>query len=164
VTVLLAGPLTSFLVAGLLWALPAVLPFPAFLRERHWESPVATGLVLLFIVNVVWGALNLLPLWPFDGGRIACEVGEGLLGRSGVVPALVLSLVTVLVLTLGVLWWARTHLTNRYDPRYTLYLGYSLILLLYCFALWLSSFRALWGPAPAAAGPGPSAGPPEKPA
>jgi Zn-dependent protease len=148
VAVLLAGPLTNFVVGGLLWAVPSVVPFPAFVLEHHWESPVATGLVLLIVVNLSWGALNLLPLWPLDGGRVACEAAEALGGGRATSVALLLSVVVAGLLTLWDLWVLRTHLVNRYDPRYPLYLEYFSILLVYCFALWLSGFRALWsGPA-----------------
>jgi Zn-dependent protease len=143
VAVLLAGPLTSLLFCGLLWAVTFV-PFPEALRERGWGPAVANGLFILLWGNAAWAVLNLLPLWPFDGGRLACEAAEGLLGRRGPSLALLLSVVVTGVLTLWVLAWARLHLIDRYDPRYPLYLGYSAILLLYCFALWLSSFRALW--------------------
>jgi membrane-associated protease RseP (regulator of RpoE activity) len=144
VAVLLAGPLASLLVAGALWALVNWAPFPAFLREERLLWVVATGTYLLIVVNLVWGALNLLPLWPLDGGQIAGEAAEGLLGSRGTSLALLLSVVMAGALTLWDLWALRTHLTNRYDPRYPLYLEYFSILLVYCFAFWLSSFKALW--------------------
>jgi Zn-dependent protease len=148
--VLLAGPLVTFAIVGVLLAI-TLLPFPDWARERGWASAVGNGWWVLTWGNLVWGVLNLLPLWPLDGGQVACEAGEGLAGRRGVSLALLLSVVMAGALTLYVLSWAQTHLTERYrfDPHYPLYLGYSLILLLYCFVFWVSGFKALWGaPAP----------------
>jgi Zn-dependent protease len=142
--VLLAGPLASFLVVGVVWAIPFA-PFPAFLRERGWASPVATGLVVLSWINLWWGLLSLLPLWPLDGGQAACEAGEGLLGRRGVSLALLLSVAITGCLTLWVLLDARLHLLDRFDPRYRLQFTNYCVLLVYCFAFWAAGFRALWG-------------------
>jgi hypothetical protein len=56
-----------------------------------------------------------------------------------------LSLVGCLLLSVTVVGWARHNLTDRFDPRYPLYLFYFCILALYCYLFWMSAFRALWG-------------------
>ncbi|MCY0900425.1 MAG: site-2 protease family protein [Firmicutes bacterium] len=58
-TVAVAGPLLNFFWAALVWAFDRVLPFnPAYLD--------------LFVeTNLAIGALNLLPVAPLDGGRLA---------------------------------------------------------------------------------------------
>jgi membrane-associated protease RseP (regulator of RpoE activity) len=144
VVVLLAGPLVTFLIVGVLFAFTA-MTFPAWIKERGWGDAVANGWYVLTWCNFCWGVLNLLPLWPLDGGQIACATAEGLAGRRGVSLALLVSVAVAGALTLWDLWAMRTHLTNRYDPRYPLYLEYFSILLVYCFAFWVSSFKALWG-------------------
>lgn len=58
-----AGPLAGFIVAALVWVLKSTVlpPLPVF------------GMVLLndlLWVNLVWGAINLLPILPMDGGNI----------------------------------------------------------------------------------------------
>jgi Zn-dependent protease len=147
VAVLLAGPLVTFSIVGVLLAITAT-PFPAALAERGWASAVANGWYVATWCNLVWGVLNLLPLWPLDGGQIAGEAAEGVLGRHGVSLALLLSIGVAGALTLYALGWARAHLVDRYDPHYPLYLGYSGVLLLYCFVFWVSGFKGLWAASP----------------
>jgi Zn-dependent protease len=86
-----AGPGIQLLLWGGLWAL-----------VRSPWSPLSPGLnpillltlILLIEVNLFWPLLNLLPIWPLDGGQITREVCEGGLGSSrGVVVSLWISLV-----------------------------------------------------------------------
>lgn len=141
VIILLAGPLTSLLLAGGLFALTWA-PFPEALRGH--AAAVATGLYVLVTVNLAWGVLNLLPLWPLDGGRITREATHAVLGERGDVATLLLSLLTTAVLTVWVLVQARLRLIDRYDPRYAVTLEHSCVLLLYCFVLWTRSVGDLW--------------------
>lgn len=76
----LAGPFAGFLLAGLLavmlwasghglaWKFPVVYPV-GLTNELLWEF-----LVDLFYVNIAWGLLNLLPIYPLDGGQAAREL------------------------------------------------------------------------------------------
>ena len=86
VLVLLAGPVVGLLILAGIWGITA-FPFPEALLGGA-ATAVATGLDMVGRLNAYWALLNLLPLWPLDGGRIACELGEGLLGRRGVAAAL----------------------------------------------------------------------------
>jgi Zn-dependent protease len=45
-------------------------------------------------INIYWGLVNLLPIWPLDGGQISREIYEHYRGRDGVRLSLILSLVT----------------------------------------------------------------------
>lgn len=56
----------------------------------------------LLLANVLWTALNLLPVMPLDGGRLALQFGRKLLGRRGVIASQVLAfLVCAAVVVLG---------------------------------------------------------------
>lgn len=147
VLILLAGSLGNLLLCGILWMIadPHWNPLPVDRLGPDWTRFIAHAVEIAFLINAFWALLNVLPLWPLDGGRAAVEMGEGLLGRSGQVVALLASLVVCLLLSYTVVRWARVSLINRFDPHYALYLLYFLIQSLYCYFLWLSTFRALWG-------------------
>ena len=137
--IVLAGPLMNGLLFGAAWSI-TFLPLP-----HVWRVTFAPALWLLMWVNAFWVLLNLLPLWPLDGGRIAVELSEAVLGRRGQTLALLLSLAVTVLLMLFVIGWMRLTLINPFDVHYTIYFVYFCILSLYCYAFWLSTFRALWG-------------------
>jgi Zn-dependent protease len=72
---------SSLQAQGLLWPL-----------ERGGPRPLPTAVVMLFEINLFWPILNLLPVWPLDGGQITREVCEGAAGSRGTTVALGLSL------------------------------------------------------------------------
>jgi stage IV sporulation protein FB len=45
----------------------------------------------LCFINIAWGLLNLLPIWPLDGGQISRQVLEGVSPRNGAYLALSVS-------------------------------------------------------------------------
>ena len=47
----------------------------------------------LLLVNIFWGLMNLLPIYPLDGGQIARELLQTANPREGLRQALVLSIV-----------------------------------------------------------------------
>jgi len=146
VLVLLAGSLGNVLIFGILWlAISERTPLPVAQLGRDWSTFIANGTKMLMMINALWCLLNVLPLWPLDGGRIALEVGDALLGRRGQTLALLLSLLTCLLMSASVVVWARYFLIDRFDPAYGIYLSYFCIMALYCYLFWLVTFRALWG-------------------
>jgi membrane-associated protease RseP (regulator of RpoE activity) len=140
----LVGVVVQGVILALVWSV-TLIPFPESLQQSGWEAPLGTALVMLVWINYYWALLNLLPIWPLDGGQICVEIGEALLGRRGRVFALVFSLVVVGLIAIGVALQLSLHLQLRYDPRYVIYLQSDLVHLLFCFLFWLRGFEALWG-------------------
>jgi membrane-associated protease RseP (regulator of RpoE activity) len=149
IVVLLGGPLAGFLVVAGVWGLTFLPP------ATDPNVAIAIGLdeVWLLKINLYWALLNLVPLWPLDGGRLAAEVGEGLFGRRGVTAALVLCLIVSGLLAIEVAMLIAAQLDDRFNPFYILRLMYFCALMLFCFLFWMRTFRALWPEAqpPAAA-------------
>jgi stage IV sporulation protein FB len=87
-----AGPAAQLLLWALLW----LLAFRSgVLRQvpEAWFGPVSRAWAMLYMINLFWPLLNLLPIWPLDGGQISRDLLEGLLGSRGTSLALGLSLV-----------------------------------------------------------------------
>jgi Zn-dependent protease len=114
-----AGPLAGFLVAGLIMAvvmlsghaigfatsehridlatmgverllIQPLTVFVAFL-EPFRSMPMNEAILALLQVNVLWGLVNLLPIYPLDGGRIARELFTLGNARNGIIQSLWLS-------------------------------------------------------------------------
>jgi Zn-dependent protease len=75
-----------------------VIPMRILGGELYWQPlrSLNANLVLYKIldVNIFWGLVNLLPVYPLDGGRVArelCTLGDA---RRGIVLSLQLSIVT----------------------------------------------------------------------
>lgn len=116
IAVCFAGPLAGFLLLGILllmlWlrdsevfsAYLAIakedlgLPVDAstralqgqLLRNNRLEFFVIEQLIF---INLLWGLLNLLPIWPLDGGQISRDVCEGVSRDRGLSWSLGISLV-----------------------------------------------------------------------
>ena len=95
--------------------------------------------------NLWWVILNLLPLWPLDGGQLTLEASEALLGRHGAPLAALLSVLVVGLLTIWLGLEMRRRLANHFHPLYRLFVVEFAVLTIYCFILWLKGFRLLWG-------------------
>jgi Zn-dependent protease len=71
IAVSIAGPVAGFILAGLVYAFEYV----ADINGWFADSVVFKYLILqLSFVNIVWGLVNLLPVYPLDGGQICREV------------------------------------------------------------------------------------------
>ena len=141
--VLLAGPAVQLLFVSLLWGI-TWLPFPQVFRDWGWQALIANGLFILLWINLYWAILNVIPLWPLDGGRVACEIGEAIFGPKGRSLGLSLSIVCAGLLALAATLQLSWRLSFPFDPRYLLYLTEYCISILYLFLLWLRNFSELW--------------------
>ena len=141
----LAGPFAGFLFAiliglavalaghklGIYWD-PTEIPFQAsgdaassfFGGILVWEpfSSKQLNLLLrqLFFINILWGAVNLLPIYPLDGGQVARELC--LLGnpRQGIILSLRISIIAAIAMAVVGIGWKSLFLVVMFG-----YLAYS---------------------------------------
>jgi Zn-dependent protease len=135
VLVYFAGPLIQLLLAAIIWW--GVRPLAWDRVPPDWRVPVREAIVILLEINVFWPVINLLPIWPLDGGKIAREVCEALLGRRGVAVSLGISLVVSGLLALHTFLAEKGRGLIPYVPPLGMYMA--LFFLLFC----VSSFLAL---------------------
>jgi stage IV sporulation protein FB len=85
-----AGPLIQLVFFALLWfgedmLIGSVPPESKRAAARIW--------MMLIEINLLWPLLNLLPIWPLDGGQIMREVCQGVMPARGTAFSLGLSMV-----------------------------------------------------------------------
>src|SRR5262249_38739872 len=68
IAVYFAGPGAQFLIFGIIW-LVARSDLLRSVPSASRELVIAT-IFNLYVINLFWPILNLLPIWPLDGGRI----------------------------------------------------------------------------------------------
>jgi Zn-dependent protease len=101
IAVSFAGPLAGFVLYGLV-VLFDMNMLPRIDPEGDMLILGAAVRMLLFM-NLAWGLLNLLPVWPLDGGQISREVCTGLSPRNGLRVSLGISLVVAGLLAVNAL-------------------------------------------------------------
>jgi stage IV sporulation protein FB len=110
VAISFAGPAAGFLLAGLVvlgvcltghsvrlnLAHPFPLPiqFDTFVADLFRSANLNELVFDLLFVNIFWGVINLLPIYPLDGGKIAQEVLSHFNPTGGVRQSLMLSIFT----------------------------------------------------------------------
>ena len=100
IVVCLAGPAAGFLLFGVVtlvafFALPHLDP-----REfQRWRLLIAV-LDMLWLMNLIWSILNLIPIWPLDGGQVSREVLGGLFPGRGLQLSLGISFVLAALLAI----------------------------------------------------------------
>jgi Zn-dependent protease len=100
ILVLLAGPgIQLLLFAFIRWKGVWLLS----LAPPAWQDALAFVLDILIWINLFWPLLNLLPIWPLDGGQIMREVCLTLLPARGVAISLGISMVVSGVLAIHLL-------------------------------------------------------------
>lgn len=99
------GPRMAFwrraivLVGGVLSTYFVIVGSRMWLFDAEALSPIVReGVYLLYSLSVGWFWFNLLPLYPFDGGELALDIGRSLFGRRGEQLAAIVSILTALLL------------------------------------------------------------------
>jgi Zn-dependent protease len=95
----LAGPFAGFLLAAvvvaILFALGRVQSFELDWIPVNWvpfRSQLDLVIAIALLVNIAWGVLNLLPVYPLDGGHVARELFTLQSPRVGIIRSLQLSI------------------------------------------------------------------------
>ncbi len=126
IVISLAGPVAGFIFAGIVvgillgsghllgfelsWSPVNWLPFDLTYALQHNKyGPVDLVVGDLLFVNIMWGLLNLLPVYPLDGGRIARELFTIGHPRAGIVLSLMLSICVAILLALYALMHEQTY-------------------------------------------------------
>jgi Zn-dependent protease len=92
IVVSLAGPAAGFLLC-------AAVYFSNYFRPWAGTSLYVAALYAgLFSVNLYWGIMNLLPVWPLDGGQVSEEVCSYVSPRNGRTIALQISVAVAALL------------------------------------------------------------------
>jgi Zn-dependent protease len=136
IAVSFAGPGAQLVLLAAVWVVAPVLP------QQQAVGWLVGDLVL---INLFWPLLNLLPIWPLDGGQIARDLCRIFLGAKGVIVSLGISIAVAGLLAVvksGLLpWHLREPMIDGLHP-YLLFLlafltGSDMIM-----ALWFAMFAA----------------------
>jgi stage IV sporulation protein FB len=118
----LAGPGAGFVLFGLVAAFEAII-----IHQRLPISPfLAYALIQLKVINLVWGLVNLLPVYPLDGGRVAEEILRGIHPGRGMEWTLKLGIVTGALVALGMYQYLQPQsLLGAYPVLLFLFLAFT---------------------------------------
>lgn len=100
ILVLLGGPVAQLILYGVV-----LVAWNPILYRTHEDylMPVIALLQMLEWVNLYWALMNLVPIFPLDGGQIMKEVLEAIFGRRGFAHALLLSTALAAVIAINAL-------------------------------------------------------------
>jgi stage IV sporulation protein FB len=140
VIICFAGPLAGFILAALILVALRATGNNAGVRLHGlppfdpYFDPVASPQMTLFIsfllyCNVFWGLVNLLPIYPLDGGQISQRVLESANPRDGLQQAFLLSIFSAA----GVAIWGYWKLGDFYIAFFFGYLAYQSYMTLQSF-------------------------------
>ena len=115
-----AGPISNFLMAGIFAILfrAGILDLPNSLSDISFSDVFAVLALFIVQINIILGVLNLIPVPPLDGFRIAVgilprEQALALARTERYAPQILLVFVLLLMFT-GFLWGIVDFLTNAF--------------------------------------------------
>jgi Zn-dependent protease len=74
-----------------------LLPIARVMRMNPAEFAVVSDLIF---INLLWGLVNLLPVWPLDGGQISRDICEGVSPDRGMRVSLIMSIAVATLLAI----------------------------------------------------------------
>lgn len=128
IAITLAGPMAGFLFASAITV--AIIAtrhqfnffgWPIGAGERIANSSIEEVVFQLLYVNIFWGLVNLLPVFPLDGGQISMELFQAFSPREGAAQALWLSV----IVAAGVAGAALIYQRNYFLALFFGYMAYS---------------------------------------
>ncbi len=136
IAVSFAGPFAEFVLLAIFMV--AFIFLGPYLPPR-WDPYVETVIAFMVWINLFWGLVNLLPIWPLDGGQIAREICQAAMPQRGTAFSLGISMVVSGVLAVHMLM--ASHGRPLIPIRY---LNFGDMFLAFFFAMFcVSSFLAL---------------------
>lgn len=133
IAILLAGPGAGFLLAaavvGLLVASGNAISIFGFQIGSGTRMSLANPRLMmlvrdLLVVNIFWGLINLLPVFPLDGGQISRTLFMKFNPWQGVQQSIMLSLITAVgIAAIALLQWRDTYLALFFG--YLAYMSYA---------------------------------------
>ena len=91
---------------------PTGFPFFRFLVTEQMSEPLIIVISDLLYMNIFWGLVNLLPVFPLDGGQVARELFEQVDPWNGFVRSLWLSIITGVAVAIA----SWVYLDSRFMP------------------------------------------------
>jgi Zn-dependent protease len=99
ICIALAGPFAGFLFLGVVMLIYIVIGWQKLgLQQRDYLEEVMWD---LYWINLAWGLMNLLPVWPLDGGHVSRDIITWFSPRNGVRISLILSIVVACLVSLN---------------------------------------------------------------
>jgi Zn-dependent protease len=118
IAVALAGPAAQFLPLGIAWYLKRryfdLFPIDFIMTNRGELLWYTLG--MLYVINLYWPLLNLLPIWPLDGGQVSRDLLDWLLPGRGIRVSLGISLVVSGAIAVNALAAHTGHPLVRFLP------------------------------------------------
>jgi Zn-dependent protease len=128
------GPLTSFALAALFWAIGHSLNSPSpfdllfgSLRTLRSVTPAIAIVNYLAAINLLLGLFNLLPAFPMDGGRVFRSIVWGITHRYGRATAIAATIGQVfggLMIVFGIV---RIVVGDPFGGMWTILIGWFLL-------------------------------------
>jgi stage IV sporulation protein FB len=125
-----AGPGIQLLLFAVLFGLKIADFWPAP------KTPTWLFFFMLFIVNLFWPLINLLPIWPLDGGMITREICTGISPSRGLLVSLWISLIVCVVLAVN-------SLMGEYKQAFIPYAPADMFMAIWFAFFAASSFQAI---------------------
>ena len=138
ILITIAGPAAGFLLAGIVLALLAVAGRPIYFYLGgplgfRWSPPEFENFNLVLLVhfilsvNIFWGLMNLLPIYPLDGGRITREVLTMRDARQGMIASIWVSIVAAILIAVLALFRLDRPLFPALMFGYFAYINYQIL-------------------------------------